>query len=88
MKSLFWFRGDLRLDDNPGLKACFEISEEVHTIYIFSKKQLNLHELAVHDVKKFQCPECEYKTTRKSSLVSHHTSMHIGQKFQCPDCEY
>ncbi len=43
MKSLFWFRGDLRLDDNPGLKACFEISEEVHTIYIFSKKQLNLH---------------------------------------------
>ncbi|MDB9763946.1 DNA photolyase family protein [Gammaproteobacteria bacterium] len=43
MKSLFWFRGDLRLDDNPGLKACFEISEEVHAIYIFSKKQLNLH---------------------------------------------
>ena len=43
MKSLFWFRGDLRLDDNPGLKACFEISEEVHAIYIFSEKQLNLH---------------------------------------------
>jgi len=43
VKSLFWFRGDLRLDDNPGLKACFEISEEVHAIYIFSKKQLNLH---------------------------------------------
>ena len=43
MKSLFWFRGDLRLDDNPGLKACFENSNEVNAIYIFSKKQLNLH---------------------------------------------
>ena len=43
MKSLFWFRGDLRLDDNPGLKACFENSEEVHAIFIFSKRQLNLH---------------------------------------------
>ena len=38
MKSLFWFRGDLRLDDNPGLKACFENSEEVHAIFIFFKK--------------------------------------------------
>ena len=43
MKSLFWFRGDLRLDDNPGLRACFENSKEIHAIYIFSKKQLNLH---------------------------------------------
>ena len=39
MKSLMWFRNDLRIDDNPALKnACIE-SDEVHAIYIFSSKQ-------------------------------------------------
>jgi deoxyribodipyrimidine photo-lyase len=43
MKSLMWFRNDLRMDDNPALRnACIE-SEEVHAIYIFSSKQNKLH---------------------------------------------
>ena len=43
MKSLMWFRNDLRIDDNPALKnACIE-SDEVHAIYIFSSKQNALH---------------------------------------------
>ena len=43
MKSLMWFRNDLRMDDNPALRnACIE-SSEVHAIYIFSSKQNNLH---------------------------------------------
>ncbi len=43
MKSLIWFRNDLRTDDNPALRnACLE-SDEVHAIYIFSSKQNNLH---------------------------------------------
>ncbi len=43
MKSLMWFRNDLRMDDNPALRdACIE-SEEVHAIYIFSSRQNNLH---------------------------------------------
>ncbi len=43
MKSLMWFRNDLRIDDNPALKnACIE-SDEVHAIYIFSSKQNDLH---------------------------------------------
>ena len=29
MKSLVWFRGDLRLDDNPALRNACENSEEV-----------------------------------------------------------
>ena len=36
MKSLVWFRNDLRTDDNPALRAaCFQ-SEEVHAIFIYS----------------------------------------------------
>ena len=43
MKSLMWFRNDLRMDDNPALRnACIE-SEEVHAIYIFSSNQNHLH---------------------------------------------
>ena len=43
MKSLMWFRNDLRTDDNPALKnACIE-SDEVHAIYIYSSKQNDLH---------------------------------------------
>ena len=43
MKSLMWFRNDLRMDDNPALRnACIE-SDEVHAIYIFSTKQNELH---------------------------------------------
>ena len=42
MKSLMWFRNDLRMDDNPALRsACIE-SDEVHAIYIFSSIQNNL----------------------------------------------
>ena len=43
MKSLVWFRNDMRMDDNPALRnACIE-SDEVHAIYIFSSKQNELH---------------------------------------------
>jgi len=43
MKSLVWFRNDLRVDDNPALRAACSQSKEVHGVYIFSKNQLELH---------------------------------------------
>ena len=39
-------------------------------------------------LKNQQCLQCEYKTTRKSSLQTHIKSIHEGQKFQCPHCEH
>tara|TARA_Y100000389_G_scaffold16055_1_gene14137 strand:+ start:649 stop:2064 length:1416 start_codon:yes stop_codon:yes gene_type:complete len=43
MKSLVWFRGDLRIYDNPALKdACIQ-SDEVHAVYIYSINQLEAH---------------------------------------------
>jgi len=43
MKSLVWFRSDIRMDDNPALRdACANYSE-VHAIYLYSPKQLNTH---------------------------------------------
>ena len=43
MTSLVWFRNDLRMDDNPALRAACAESEEVHALYIYSKNQLKLH---------------------------------------------
>ena len=43
MKSLVWLRSDIRLDDNPAIKNAFIQSEFVHVLYLYSKKQLKLH---------------------------------------------
>ena len=43
MKSLVWFRNDLRMDDNPALRSACAESEEVHALYIYSKNQMELH---------------------------------------------
>ncbi len=43
MTSLVWFRNDLRMDDNPALRAACGESEEVHAVYIYSKNQIKLH---------------------------------------------
>ena len=43
MKSLVWFRNDLRMDDNPALRAACAESEEVHAVYIYSINQMQLH---------------------------------------------
>ena len=43
MKSLVWFRNDLRMDDNPALRNACINSDEVHCIYIFSKEQLSIN---------------------------------------------
>ena len=43
MKSLVWFRNDLRMYDNPALRAACSQSKEVHGVYIYSKNQLGLH---------------------------------------------
>ncbi len=43
MKSLVWFRNDLRMDDNPALRAACISSDEVHAIYIFSQNQNKKH---------------------------------------------
>jgi deoxyribodipyrimidine photo-lyase len=43
MEALVWFRGDLRLEDNPALQNAFKNSKKVHAIFIFSNKQLKKH---------------------------------------------
>ncbi|OUV40031.1 MAG: deoxyribodipyrimidine photolyase [Rhodobacteraceae bacterium TMED111] len=46
MKSLMWFRNDLRMDDNPALREACKSSDEVHAIYIYSQNQNNKHNKA------------------------------------------
>ena len=43
MKSLVWFRSDIRLDDNPALVAACKEYNEVQAVYIYSKNQLDAH---------------------------------------------
>ena len=37
MKSIIWFRNDLRMDDNPSLRAACDNSDEVHAIFLLPK---------------------------------------------------
>ena len=43
MKSLVWFRSDLRLHDNPALKEASIVSNEIHAVYVYSNEQLRAH---------------------------------------------
>ena len=43
MKSIIWFRNDLRIDDNPAMRAACDNSTEVHAIFLYSKNQLEKH---------------------------------------------
>ena len=43
MKTLVWFRNDLRIHDNPALKAACQNSSTVSAIFIFSQKQFKEH---------------------------------------------
>ena len=43
MKSIIWFRNDLRLDDNPSLREACKNSSELHAIFLYSYDQLEKH---------------------------------------------
>ena len=43
MKSIIWFRNDLRLDDNPSLREACKNSSELHAIFLYSYDQLKKH---------------------------------------------
>ena len=43
MRSLIWFRNDLRVDDNPALSNCCIISEEVIAVYFLTESQWEQH---------------------------------------------
>ena len=43
MKSIIWFRNDLRIDDNPAMRAACADSTEVHAIFLYSQGQLEDH---------------------------------------------
>ena len=43
MKSLVWFRNDLRIDDNQALKNACMLSSEVHCVYLYSLNQNEAH---------------------------------------------
>ena len=32
MKSIIWFRNDLRIDDNPAMRVAYDNSTEVHAV--------------------------------------------------------
>ena len=43
MKSIIWFRNDLRLDDNPSLREACKNSSELHAIFLYSHDQFEKH---------------------------------------------
>ena len=37
---------------------------------------------------KFQCPDCDYEATMRSSLATNQKSVHMSIEFPCKDCDY
>ena len=42
----------------------------------------------IYPMKRYSCPECEFKTTNKQSFHRHVKSIHEGEVFPCKICEY
>ena len=43
MKSILWFRNDLRIDDNPALRAACDYSTQGTAVFLYSQDQLEDH---------------------------------------------
>ena len=56
MRSLIWFRNDLRVHDNPALNNCCVISEEVIAVYFLTESQWEQH----NDSKAKRTSETKY----------------------------
>ena len=69
-------------------------------MYNLSMKELNIVKFcdykaskwkyvqSVHEGIKYDCNVCEYKVTRRNSLLRHVKSEHEGFKYYCKICEY
>ena len=42
----------------------------------------------MHQGKKYQCRECDYKTNSKGNLAQHKRAVHEGVKYQCRECDH
>ena len=40
------------------------------------------------EINKHQCNICEYKTSKKQTLLVHVRGVHEGVKFECDQCDY
>ena len=49
---------------------------------------LNQHVKSVHEGKKYDCDQCEYRATQPSSIKIHKQVKHVQAKLQCPQCDY
>ena len=63
--------------------------EQCHKTYSYSGA-LNNHKQSAHAHQgvKFACGQCDYQTTRQSSLTVHIQSKHENIKYDCDQCDY
>ena len=75
----------------PGGKKAPEMVSNQDNSFPKSKKSIgNLfqHKRAVHEGVTYQCSECDYQSTSKSSLAHHKRAVHEGVKYQCSECDH
>jgi len=84
--------------------SCIKIVQELEDKSIIDKKDIKIpssrnipivdetphaqHMKSAHRGVKYNCEQCEYKATTKSTLLRHVRSVHEGVKFNCEQCEY
>ena len=51
-------------------------------------RNLETHKLSHHDGVRYNCNQCSYKSTQKSSLNAHKRVVHEGIHHECDKCSY
>ena len=61
-------------------------NESIDTIIATKDEKIALNHHKVNLCKKFKCPECEYRTTRKDHLKRHITTHTSEKPYLCDRC--
>ena len=52
------------------------------------KRDLKRHIESIHEEKRYQCDQCDYKATCQTNLHTHQESIHNGKRYLCENCGY
>ena len=53
---------------------------------LIENSSMVIQQEAVQREMKYQCQQCDFKTTSRGSLFNHHESVHVGRRFKFEEC--
>ena len=60
--------------------------EKCETAVFKSMQELSLHRKSQHESTRFECENCDYKTSHLGHFKEHKASVHVGVRYFCDIC--